>query len=107
MIQGMFYNFITYLEEINKQLLDYQDQVVVFSVENIGMFLVESVNRDYGDKSVWFVAKKAEDGIMSFTLSELIQRAKVFQEECFDFIPVLSEFRNNEVENTVTDLIFQ
>ena len=98
MADGLFYNFITYLEEINKQLIKYQDQVVVFQIEKRGMYLVDNVNRDYGEKSVWFGVKKAEDGIMSFTLSELIQRAKVFQEECFDSIPVLAEFKKSEID---------
>ena len=101
MTTGMYYTFITYLEEIEKQLQEYKDQPVIFMVEGKTPMAIDTVNRDYGDKSVWFGIKDIENNqLIGLTLSELIVKAKVFQEECFDFMPVLAKFENIP-ENTM------
>lgn len=97
MTTGMYYTFITYLEEIEKQLQEYKDQPVIFMVENKVPMAIDTVNRDYGDKSVWFGIKDIENNqLIGLTLSELIMKAKTLQEECFDFIPVLAKFEKNQ-----------
>lgn len=92
---GMFYTFVNYLENLNERLYKYSDQPVIFYVENRGNFTVTGCKKNILDKGVYIETVEAnDDGTVVLNLNDLLSLLKPMQEDCFDFIPILTQ---NEV----------
>lgn len=95
---GIFYSFTTYLDLVNKKLVKYSNQPVMFYIDNHGTFVVNGILPDFQNKVVHLEVEEI-DHINNYnykvlTLTELLEKMNDIKEKCFDFVPLLTEFQD-------------
>lgn len=101
---GLFYTFVTYLEDINKRLEKYKDQPVRFYVDGRGTFVIVDIKSDMLNNAVCLEAIEADENeaevptitdTIVLTLTDLIEKFNVIKEDCFDYVPVLIKYKED------------